>query len=533
MTKRGFITSALSPANLTVIVLIIVFSTVYLTTLLPGVSRGDSAELQYSCPLLGICHAPGYQIEVTFGKLFSILPIGSNTAWRINFMMAVFGTIGALALYGAVRRITGFIIPGIVAATILGFSSIYWTHCLQAEAYVFYSSFLLLAIYTLVRFIDSDKAGWLYLTALFLGVCIADRSSELFVLPAFFILWLFVRKKVRLNLPRILLTVVIFILPFVYTVGFFLLRSGPTNPAGRDNELRNQIVSGDFSAAEKNASEKLQQAMRHCLGLTYTKDVGLKADKVYKTIDRYSWLLSGMGTFGYRYELGNSKNNGQARGTSVGILGILLILTAMVFWRRQYGWFVFGLAMFIGNFIFILWHSRWDNLTFTIPGQIGLCLLAGLGSAGIGNKEKQPKQLLLQTICLAAPIFLLITNYRFMDMSTNQQYTALKSSYTQAAMPLPKNSVILDTYWPTMTIRYIFYIQANRPDLQVLYAGPEHWPEIVRYFAERDQPVFVRVTHFSDRLGKSLAKKTPPQIAQLGWRLMNPQILSRKAEENE
>ena len=52
-------------------------------------------------------------------------------------MMTVFGIAGCLALYGAVRRITGFIVPGLVAATTLGFSSIYWTHSLAAEAYVF------------------------------------------------------------------------------------------------------------------------------------------------------------------------------------------------------------------------------------------------------------------------------------------------------------------------------------------------------------------------------------------------------------
>src|SRR4030042_6721927 len=106
--------------------LILLLGAVYLSTLLPGVSSGDSAELQYASAFLAVCHSPGYQIEVTFGKLFSLLPIGPSIAWRVNFMMAVFGTIGCLGLYGAVRRICGFVIPAIVAAQTLAFRSIYW-----------------------------------------------------------------------------------------------------------------------------------------------------------------------------------------------------------------------------------------------------------------------------------------------------------------------------------------------------------------------------------------------------------------------
>ena len=69
---------------------------IYLATLNPGLDRGDAAELQYACPLAGVCHNPGYQIEVAFRWLFNKLPLGGQAAWRINLMMAVCGTVGAL-----------------------------------------------------------------------------------------------------------------------------------------------------------------------------------------------------------------------------------------------------------------------------------------------------------------------------------------------------------------------------------------------------------------------------------------------------
>ena len=77
---------------------------VYLTGLHPGVEAGDAAELQHTAPLGGICHPPGYQIEVTVGRIFcALMPAGA--AWSMNFLMAICGTVGCLALYGAVRRI--------------------------------------------------------------------------------------------------------------------------------------------------------------------------------------------------------------------------------------------------------------------------------------------------------------------------------------------------------------------------------------------------------------------------------------------
>ena len=49
---------------------------VYLVTLYPGVSKGDAAELQYMCPLLGVCHPPGYVVELSQHSIPEILLVG-------------------------------------------------------------------------------------------------------------------------------------------------------------------------------------------------------------------------------------------------------------------------------------------------------------------------------------------------------------------------------------------------------------------------------------------------------------------------
>jgi hypothetical protein len=144
----------------------------------PGVADGASAELQWAGPLLGICHSPAYAVQVSFLKLFGALPIGGSLAWRANVMSAVFGIAGCLALYGAVRRMTGRVLPGWIAATTLAFSSVFWSHALVAETYVFGAGFILLAVYSAVRFVESDRSAWLWATALLLGVAVAERPPR-------------------------------------------------------------------------------------------------------------------------------------------------------------------------------------------------------------------------------------------------------------------------------------------------------------------------------------------------------------------
>src|SRR5262245_7011703 len=75
---------------------------VYVLTLHPGVGDGDAAELQFCSPILGICHSPGYPFVVLAGKLFTLLPLGGDAAWRVNVMTAFFGVLGVLFLYGAI-----------------------------------------------------------------------------------------------------------------------------------------------------------------------------------------------------------------------------------------------------------------------------------------------------------------------------------------------------------------------------------------------------------------------------------------------
>ena len=306
---RGKLWAKVAPAGLVLLLI-----TVYGSGLHPGVDLFDSAELQYMSPLLGICHPPGYQIEVGFAKLFSLLPIGESVAWRINLMMLICGVIGALSLYGAVTRITKKPLAGLIAGATLGFSTIYWMHCLVAEVYVFYGMFLLLGVYAAVRFVQSDKCLWLYLTAILVGVAIADRPSELFVLPGFLGLYLGFRRKVHLGLVRIAVSVLLLILPFAFSVVCFMVRNDAQNPPHRDDILREQILSLGPSEITRgydpdaSVAQKLTNAVGYSLGLKWSRKAGFSFEHLIPDIKNYARMLSGSGAFGGGFAQKSPKN---------------------------------------------------------------------------------------------------------------------------------------------------------------------------------------------------------------------------------
>jgi 4-amino-4-deoxy-L-arabinose transferase-like glycosyltransferase len=498
--------------------LAVVVFTVYLLTLYPGVDRGDSAELQYACPLLGVCHPPGYQIEVTIGYLFSKLPLGGQMAWRINLMMAVCGTIGALALYGTVRRITGQVSAGLVGAGALAFSSMYWAHSTVAEVYVFYGMFLLLALYALQRFIETNKAPWLYLGAACLGVAVADRSSELFILPAFLLLWWAYRTKVRLTWPKVALAAVVFVLPFIFTVSSYLVHQDPSRLACRDDAIRDQVLRGE-AAFPKTPTAKLISAVRYCLGLKWIENATQPHNDLKADTTRYALQLSGLNLLKKQNDaMTPALRLEEGAGVGIGLPGLILVLAATWTWRRHRGWVLLGWGIFAGNLAFYLWHHTWDGLTFTVPGLVALSLLAGLGAgtAGLWNKTMW----LRTAIPFLIPVFLLLANYPLLDRTTPKDLTRMAEFQKIAAAPLPHNAVVITTYWPAMTLRYLYHLQLGRTDIEVMSTTAQEMPKLLAYFwHQTHQEVFCLAGYFSNSsasLQQLLLHQTPPPILQAG-----------------
>ncbi len=465
------------PAVAAAAVLIVALGVLYGLTLFPGVSKGDSAELQYMCPLLGICHPPGYAFEVVVGWMFSSIPLGPGVAWRINFMQAVCGIAGCLALFGIVRRLTGRTWPGLIAAGLLGLSVTYWAKSVVADVYVFCGMFLALGIYALLRFTEQRRSRWFYLAALLLGITISQRPAELFVLPALGALWFLRRRDLRLGWKRLAAGVGLAALPFAASVGFYLLREDPALLHARDDAFRDAILSKGPAFTELPPMRRLREAVLYCMGFKAAGREDFTAfswAQVGWDLNKYAWRLSGLGALHDRYDPEETaaseavalRQRQQGRGTSIGLLG--LVLAGLACWRRRREGIVLGAGLFAGNLLYYLYMHPVDNLDFVIPGLMGLSILAGLGTDALGAIRRRWLARTLQGACLAAPLFLAVTNYRYVDPRNQADQMHLQLCNLVRVTPLPKNPVIIGTYTRAQTLRYVYWIEAGRTNVRVL-----------------------------------------------------------------
>lgn len=501
---------------------------IYLQTLLPGVGAGDTAELQYMSARFGVCHAPGYVIEVVFGRVFDLLPFGPGTAWRVNLMMAVSGVVGCLALFGAVSRVTGSAIAGALAAGILGLSSIYWSYAIAAEAYVFFAAFLLIGVYALVRFVQGDRAGWLYAAALGLGTCIAGRPSELGLLPGFVALLFWRRRGLTLKAGRIATATALLLLPFAVSVGLTALRAYPVYMPTEEPLLASEILSGEPLRVPQELGERLGEAAYYSLGIGWSATIerGTVLERIAVGVPRILHLLVGGALLSGAHRPPTPFELEHGVGVSLGMPGLLLaVLGAAFYWRT--GWPLLGLGLFVGNAAFYFWYQTYESLTYTVPGISGLAFLAGMGIAGPRENARPKERWALAGVGALTVVLLLFGNYRVVDRSGSLEPLGRPHMSVEDARRLPRDSRLLMDHWHASTYRYVLHVEAGRTDVQVLatdLAGVRHWDRIVSYLKERDRPAFVLAIPglgLDPRAVRALRRRTPPALARFGFILVH------------
>src|SRR6476660_8432122 len=126
-------TAALEPDNrpsyLAAAVVSLALFVLYLATLAPSTSMWDTSECIAAAYTLGLPHPPGNPFFVLIGRVFSILPIATSIAARVNILAAVASAVSAgmwfliteRVLSGWLterwQRITGGTLAAVIGAT--------------------------------------------------------------------------------------------------------------------------------------------------------------------------------------------------------------------------------------------------------------------------------------------------------------------------------------------------------------------------------------------------------------------------------
>jgi hypothetical protein len=161
---------------------------VYLFSLAPGLTFGDSGELAAAAFTMGTAHPPGYIGWVLPGRIFSVLPIGS-VCFRLSLMSAFSAALANLFLYKSLRLMRAPKIWALLSTLLFAFSQPFFDSAVTTEVYALNIFWFALFLYL---FLSSLKQGVSFkntaLLALVSGLASAGHHTSLALIPVWFVL---------------------------------------------------------------------------------------------------------------------------------------------------------------------------------------------------------------------------------------------------------------------------------------------------------------------------------------------------------
>ena len=187
----------------------------YLFTLAPSTAMWDTSEYIAAAYTLGLPHPPGNPLFVLLGRVFSILPVASSVAVRINILAALCSAVSAAMWFLVTERVLVSWFPqrwqriagGAIAVLIGGTAFTVWNQSVVNEK-VYTVSLMGIAIvsWLMIRWSD-EPDGWkadriLVLVAYLLGLGYANHMAGMLVAPAAGLAVL-VRRPLTRGLPGV------------------------------------------------------------------------------------------------------------------------------------------------------------------------------------------------------------------------------------------------------------------------------------------------------------------------------------------
>ncbi len=182
------------------VALVVVLGAMYVLSLLPGAGHShDTAEAQFSVPLLCVTHPTGYPTYLLVGHLFSrLVPFGSP-AYRTNLLSAVFGVLACLVVQRLLRRLGAREWVAWSIAVAFGLTPTFWRVSVVAEMYSFNLLFVALVTDSLLKWRRSLRDRDLLVACAWYVVSFGNHLTMILVLPAFVFFVLATRWRVLIE----------------------------------------------------------------------------------------------------------------------------------------------------------------------------------------------------------------------------------------------------------------------------------------------------------------------------------------------
>jgi tetratricopeptide (TPR) repeat protein len=227
---------------------------IYLFTLAPSITVGDSGEFCAAGVILGLPHSPGYPLYCLLAKLFCVIIPWATYAFRVNIMSAVFASLSGSVLYSTIKKFTDDKIA-VVSAFLFLFSHAFWVSAVQAEVFTLNTFFTVLIIYAVFK----DE---FYLSAFLLGLGAGNHHTLIFIVP-FVLIELY---RAKLLTVSYLLKMALFAAAGFSVYIYLPVRSFKNpgldwgNPESIKNILR-VIRRADYGSFSLTVGEKMQRTL--------------------------------------------------------------------------------------------------------------------------------------------------------------------------------------------------------------------------------------------------------------------------------
>ena len=152
-----------STENSLALVLFFLTFIVYFNTMAPTVSFWDTGEFIATSHILGIPHPPGSPLFLLIGKFFSLIPISSDIAFRVNILSPIFSALTISILFFIcnqfIERLKNYtssdsflrIGSSFIASLTFAFTHSHWFNAVETEVYAFSGFITALVVYLILR----------------------------------------------------------------------------------------------------------------------------------------------------------------------------------------------------------------------------------------------------------------------------------------------------------------------------------------------------------------------------------------------
>ncbi len=175
---------------------------IYLRTIAETVSFWDCGEFITCSYILGIPHPPGAPFYLLIGRIFTMLPLATDIALRVNIISALTSALTVMLTYliivrlikqwrGEPKNSEDLLIlsaSGLIGALAFAFTDTFWFNAVEAEVYAISMFFTSIIFWLILVWLEkADEKGserFLLFIAYVVGLAIGVHLEMILVLPA-------------------------------------------------------------------------------------------------------------------------------------------------------------------------------------------------------------------------------------------------------------------------------------------------------------------------------------------------------------